>query len=281
MSKSFIRKILKKTERGNDYLDNLALKRSDVIFTSFPKTGRTWFRVLLMRYCQLYFNLVLDPTNFNFHTLHPNAPKIIFTHDFINPTWCTVQDLSKEKKRFYGKKIVLLFRDPKDTMVSAYFQKTKRASQDGHPNFKGSISEYIHSDIGGLETFLYFYRYWLDEKKNFDNFYLLNYNYFHQNQHKEFEKLLNFLGIGLDETKISQTIEFSSFDSMHKMEKSNEFKTDLLKPVDANDNNSFKTRKGKVGGYVDHLTQEDIDFIDKKTEQILGSFNLDRITKKR
>jgi len=234
-----------------------------------------------MRYCQLYYNLPLDPTNFNFLTLHPNAPKIIFTHDFINPIWGTVQDLSKEKKRFYGKKIVLLFRDPKDTMVSAYFQKTKRASEDKNPSFNGTISEYIHSDIGGLETFLHFYKYWFDEKKNFDEFYLLNYNDFHKNQHKEFQKLLCFLGIGLDEIKISQTIEFSSFDNMHKMEKSNEFKVDLLKPVDVNDSNSFKTRKGKVGGYVDYLTQEDIDFIDKKTEQILGPFNLNRTTKKR
>ena len=166
-------------------------------------------------------------------------------------------------------------------MVSAYFQKTKRASEDKNPSFKGTISEYIRSNIGGLETFLYFYKYWLDEKKNFDDFYLLNYNDFHKNQQKEFEKLLNFLGLGLDETKISQTIEFSSFDNMHKMEKNNVFKAVLLKPVDVNDINSFKTRKGKVGGYVDYLTQEDIDFIDKKMEQILGSFNLNRTTKKR
>ena len=281
MSKSFIRKFLKKSEKGKDFLDNLTLKRSDIIFTSFPKTGRTWFRVLLMRYYQLYYDLPLDPTNFNFITLHPNAPKIFFTHDFISPIWCTIQELSKEKKRFYGKKIVLLFRDPKDTMVSAYFQKTKRASEDKNPSFNGTISEYIHSDIGGLETFLHFYKYWFDEKKNFDDFYLLNYNDFHKNQHKEFQKLLCFLGIGLDEIKISQTIEFSSFDNMHKMEKSNEFKVDLLKPVDVNDSNSFKTRKGKVGGYVDYLTQEDIDFIDKKTEEILGSFNLNGTTKNR
>jgi hypothetical protein len=270
LSKSTIRKFLKKTEKGKQYLENRLINKTDVIFTSFPKTGRTWFRVLLMRYFQLYYKIQLDPSNFNFLTLHPDAPKIIFTHDFINPTWCTVDELSKSKKRFYGKKIVLLFRDPKDTMVSAYFQKTARSERDGHSAFKGTISEYIKNKIGGLETFLYFYKYWLDERKNFQNFYLLNYNTFRQNQIKEFEQLLSFLQVGIDNEKVVQALEFSSFKNMHKMEKNNEFKTGILQPTNEKDTNSFKTRKGKVGGYMEYLSNDDIEFIDNQTKKILG-----------
>jgi len=40
-----------------------------------------------------------------------------------------------------------------------------------------------------------------------------------------------------------------------------------LMPRDKNDPESFKTRRGKVGGYVDYLTPQDIEFLDAKMRE--------------
>ena len=45
-----------------------------------------------------------------------------------------------------------------------------------------------------------------------------------------------------------------------------------MKPGNKNDPNSFRTRKGKVGGYKDELSQEDQDYIDNQVKENLDLF---------
>ena len=52
-----IGKLFTKTNFGRKYVSDRILKKADVCFVSFPKTGRTWLRVMLIRYLQLYYNL--------------------------------------------------------------------------------------------------------------------------------------------------------------------------------------------------------------------------------
>ena len=47
------------------------------------------------------------------------------------------------------------------------------------------------------------------------------------------------------------------------MEKEFMFKERSMRPANVSDDESFKVRKGMVGGYTSYLSPDDIDFIDK------------------
>ncbi len=46
-----------------------------------------------------------------------------------------------------------------------------------------------------------------------------------------------------------------------KNEKKETFKSKKLKPADKSDYDSYKTRRGKVGGYRDYFSEEQIEYI--------------------
>ena len=50
---------------------------------------------------------------------------------------------------------------------------------------------------------------------------------------------------------------------MRKMEASLEYDRQLLQPSDVNDPESYKVRRGKIGGYVDYLEPSDIEYADQ------------------
>ena len=47
---------------------------------------------------------------------------------------------------------------------------------------------------------------------------------------------------------------------MKKMEASRQYDPQLLQPGDVSDPESYKVRKGKVGGYADYLASDDIEY---------------------
>lgn len=65
------------------------------------------------------------------------------------------------------------------------------------------------------------------------------------------------------EEVIENAVNFGKFDNLKKMEGKKEFSETIMQPGDEKDSESYKVRKGKVGGYVDYLSQEDIDYMDK------------------
>jgi len=151
-------------------------------------------------------------------------------------------------------------------MVSAYFERTKREN-----DYQGNISDYIRSEEGGLLTFLNYYKIWLEEKNKVKFFHFMKYEDIQQNPHEELKKLVEFLNIIVDKNMINDAVDFASFKNMHNLEKKDVFKDRILQPNNKNDPESFKTRKGKVGGYVDYLDSKDIDYINNMTKVHLPS----------
>ncbi len=45
-----------------------------------------------------------------------------------------------------------------------------------------------------------------------------------------------------------------------------------LRPGDRNDEESFEVRKGKVGGYVEYLSADEIESLDRKMAETLSDF---------
>jgi hypothetical protein len=63
---------------------------------------------------------------------------------------------------------------------------------------------------------------------------------------------------GLSHANIFQeALEFSRFENMQKLEAAGAFDSNILHPGDVRDPESFKVRRGKVGGYREYLSLED------------------------
>ena len=72
---------------------------------------------------------------------------------------------------------------------------------------------------------------------------------------------------------IQNAVDASSFERMKKMERENEFNRSWLKAGDVKDEESFKVRRGKIGGYTDYLEDDEIAAINRLiNEQLAPEF---------
>jgi hypothetical protein len=100
---------------------------------------------------------------------------------------------------------------------------------------------------------------------------VVNYEQLHGRPHDTLQRAMQFfLGMEVDAELIQRAVEFASFDNMRKMEAGAHFiKTDRLRANDPKDPTSFKTREGKIGSYVKHLSADDIRYVERRIANTL------------
>jgi hypothetical protein len=93
------------------------LQMADFVLMSWGKSGRTWLRVMMSRFYQMKYGI---PDRYmlgfdNYHRMNPAVPRIFFTHGNYLRNYTGDWE---SKADFYGKRIVMLVRDPRDVAVS-------------------------------------------------------------------------------------------------------------------------------------------------------------------
>jgi hypothetical protein len=102
---------------------------------------------------------------------------------------------------------------------------------------------------------------WNNEFSGRDNFTLVRYEALRASPAEHFRDLLAVLGETEPDAAIFQdSLEFSRFENMQKLEAAGAFDSNILHPGDVRDPESFKVRRGKVGGYREYLSEEDQQF---------------------
>ena len=267
-----ISRAVNKTKQVGRHLRTLYMHpRTDVYIVSFPKSGRTWLRVLIGKtLCETFSlpaNIMLDTYKI---TTAARILKTQFTHDnsSINDGW-DYRRLSSDKSWYAEKKVIFLYRDIKDVLVSCYFQATKRVNK-----YSDNISAFIRSEKYGAKKVVTFYNIWDKNRMVPREFLLLRYENLHKNPGEVLTQTMNFLGLTeVDDSVMDQAVEFASFRSMKSLEEGNFFKHKMLKPVSAGDSESYKVRKGVVGGYSSYLSEDDVRYIDQVIEELGCPFN--------
>src|SRR6266576_2873920 len=238
------------------------LSGGDVIILSIPKSGRTWLRAFLCAYFCKRFGLefTLRPGRYDL----PGFPRIVFSHDLFEhrtkgDRWDRVRGKYLVPRRELKRaKIILLVRDPRDCFVSLYLQLTRRDPNALVKLRQKSVSEMLRDEKFGMRAIISAMNDWLNEFSQRDNFTLIRYEALRASPAEYFRDLLAVLGESQPNGTIFQdALEFSRFENMQKLEAAGAFDSKILHPGDVRDPESFKVRRGKIGGYREYLSAED------------------------
>src|SRR5262245_25362080 len=241
------------------------LSDGDAIILSIPKSGRTWLRAFLCAYFCKRFGLEFTLRTGRFDL--PGFPRIVFSHDIFEhrtkgDRWDRIRGKylipRRELKRA---KIILLARDPRDCFVSLYLQLTRRDPNAPVKLKQKTVSEMLRDKKFGLRAIIEAMNDWIDEFSELDNFTLIRYEALRAAPTEHFRDLLGVLGEPTPDANIFQeALEFSRFENMQKLEAAGAFDSNILHPGDVRDPESFKVRRGKVGGYREYLSAGDQQF---------------------
>ncbi len=241
------------------------LSGGDAIILSIPKSGRTWLRAFLCAYFCRRFGLefTLRPGRYAL----PGFPRIVFSHDIFEhrtkgDRWDKIRGKYLVPRRELNRaKIILLARDPRDCFVSLYLQLTRRDPNAPVKLRQKTVGEMLRDEKFGMRAIISTMNRWLNEFSGRDNFTLLRYEALRGSPAEHFRDLLAVLGESSPDEKIFQeAFEFSQFDNMQKLEAAGAFDSNILHPGDVRDPESFKVRRGKIGGYREYLSAEDQQF---------------------
>jgi hypothetical protein len=244
-------------------------RQADVFLLSYPKTGRTWLRVMLGQMLALHHGhpelaqVELGERMPRF----PGVPRMLAKHDGM-PQKKTAAEINPDRSEFAGCRVILLARDLRDTVVSNYFQVTRREHR-----FEGDLATYLRWPRGSFEGMLRYYNVWAAQRHVPRDFLLVRYEDLHADTARELRRVARFLGLaGVTEATIEAAVEHGSFGSMKKREATRPADGTPLAAGKAGDPESFKTRRGKIGGFVDYLSADDVAWLNRRIDTELDPF---------
>ena len=236
---------------------------TDNFLISYPKCGRTWIRIVLGKF--LLGDAPGNPIELTELTAaNREMPLTVVTHD-DGPHLIPHDDITMSKKAYAGKRVAFLVRDPRDVMVSNFFQYSRRGDSKLINSDAGdmTLSQFIRSDIGGLPSLIRFYNAWAENKGIPAGYEVFFYEDFHAEPMASFDRIVDFLGLRrFGKVALEQAVEFGRFENLQKAETSDVFNDVRLRAADPTDPESRKIRKGKVGGFIDYLDEADIRYCD-------------------
>src|SRR6478672_3026509 len=241
------------------------LSGGDAIILSIPKSGRTWLRAFLCAYFCRRFGLEFTLRPGRYHL--PGFPRVVFSHDLFEHRTKVDRVVRVRGKYLVPRrelkraKIIVLARDPRDCFVSLYLQLTRRDPNAPAKLRQKSVSEMLRDEKFGMRAIISTMNHWLNEFSHGDNFTLVRYEALRAAPAEHFRDLLGVLGEPLpDATTFQEALEFSRFENMQKLEAAGTFDSKILHPGDVRDPESFKVRRGKVGGYREYLSADDLEY---------------------
>ena len=151
-------------------------------------------------------------------------------------------------------------RDPRDIAVSAYFQSLRNAKKVGAESVVrgdgGPMFEYVA--LRKLPQVISFLKRWQAQLSGLQGALVVRYEDLRARPETELARVMEFIdGRPADRGEIEGAVTFASFESLRAKEATNFFASDRLRPADPANPDSFKVRRGKVGGFRDYFTPEE------------------------
>lgn len=199
-----------------------------VVILSYPKSGRTWLKVLIEEYC---------------NRCNEKKPDIAWSHIGHG-------HLPEYPPKNLDCPTVLLTRNYPDTLVSYYHDDSVRNRKKVTGK---SIDEYVKYNLADIETFY-------DTVSKMDIFLTLEYEKMVDNTYPEVLPLFAYLFDDQVNSKcLHSAVDFCRFENLSTMERNKEI---YMRVSNSHMGQGFyKTRKGKVGSAEEELKPETLQYL--------------------
>lgn len=195
------------------------------------------------------------------------------------PSFHASLDQVLHKNKPHKLNVLFLYRDPRDCVVSRYFEIAHRPirPKTDNPNkvYNSTLSDYIRrSDIYGIDAIVKYMNSWFRGRESFRSFRPIMYEALHLAPHETVRGILDFMDVDYSDEDVRKAVDYAKFENMKKIEASG--KGNLIKKYHgtfgerhkADDPNSFRVRKGQIGGFVDHLSPSDIEYVNERIQYL-------------
>ncbi len=249
------------------------LDTAEGLLVSYPKSGRTWLQKIVVEAWRIsaeYENEVADISGLS--SVIPSFPLIIPTHaggcweenfNVLNGAEITQLDY----KDMEGKKMVYMYRDPRDVLVSQYYHMKHRTRIKSI-----SKQELLHSPYVGADKLIAYMNRWVKMKKsNGENIHMVSYEELHDSTLETMKAVMGFWSISCENDILMQAINNTSIDKMRAQE-SADAKTPWTYTPDGSLSDSYHARKGKTGEYLTFFNEEEQKFLGDKMEENLDGY---------
>jgi len=250
--------------------------KKDTVLISYPKSGRTWLRMILAT--------ILDKSDIN-----------ISKYEMLPAFHHSPREMvSKFGNNCKSLKIVFLYRDPGDVILSLYAAMATSSKHDSRlgVHYVGSRSSFIRGNVVpdgadhdteivdwnkgfGINKIIKYNNQWHVALKHFKDSKVITYEDIHSDTFKTIKDLLDWLNFDCSDEIIKEAIKHSEFENMHKIEHGHG--KNNLEHYKGSFGNSHqkkgRVRQGKVRAYLDDLSEEELEYVMEMKKKSLWSQN--------
>lgn len=259
-------------------------QRADAVVIVHPKSGGTWFRVMMSRVYQKKYGL--DARRLvksdEFQRARPELPRFVISNGHYSYEAAVGHVL--DNQGLQNRHLIFMARHPCDVAVSWYIQFTQRISaakrelilsQMKKPIDHRNISrwDFVMNPEIGLPALIEYHNDWARFVSR-NNGLIVRYEDLRHAPETHLKKTMSHLGEHAGDDMIAEAVQFASFDNLRKLETQSYFKSAGMRMIKRDDPGTYKVRRGKVGGYRQDFTadqaQQMADMVRERIDPILN-----------
>lgn len=258
--------------------------RAGLIIVGHPKCGGTWLRVMISRAFQFRHSIpghIVAKTD-ELHRRNANIPRLLSTNGSYSYERIIADALESNPPdpSLSAKPIVLLARHPCDIAVSWYIQFTKRQSPYKNELINAELRnpvdrknverwEFVMNEELGLPHLIEFFNNWQKRLATVERPLLVRYEDLRADPIPDLRRIGNLMDAGFTDDELIEARDFASFDNLKKLETEGYFRNGGLSLRNRNDPDTFKVRRGKVGGFRDYFEPEQVETMERMVRERL------------
>ena len=253
-------------------LEEARVRRAAFLVVGHPKSGNTWLRTMISRLYQLRYGLPssLIAKSDELHRVNRSIPYLLSSNGHYSYEG-VLRDLLADDgtaRELHDKPVIFLTRHPCDIVTSWYLQYTKRISdykrelidaELAHPIDHRRVSrwEFAMNTELGLPFLIEFLNGWERTLAAHPRCIQVRYEDLRNDTEATLRRVATHIGEFSDE-EVRGAVDFGSFDNLSRLETEGHFKAGGLGLRKVKDPEARKVRRGKIGGYRDDFTPEQV-----------------------